>query len=1078
MCIALLIMGSYFHIQVNAEPESKQIISQELGKTHRSAMVGIDLVYKEDWVYFINDSKQLERRHNKTQEREILYDGEMTNINVINGYVYGFVLSDDAEKQGIYKLNLQDKALVRISDKYAVNLIVIDDWIYFKEDYEVGILRMKTDGSQLEEVYKGHASAYTVYGDHIYFTTDGKFARIGINGEGFHRYDDTYEYWSTFIIQDNSIYTIGDIDENSTLLKISLDGKKMEKVIEDFPYYYYDIQFYDGYMYYEDDGNLLRTTLEAYNEETVYGTGLMNQYTISDGQLLFSLETEDLSEVWHVDLSTMSEKRVVPKHYAGYDELKKILSQSDEANKSIKQFGIKVLSEKYYTEDKEKTSIDMNLQVDNINDVVYMQVSLGIFGMDMNMDMDYWFIDEDDLFIILGEEMQKLMQNNEKFMHFYGKDVSHKTAQMRSNDLFGDKDMFALLRGAKLRESSTQYIIQVKNNLNGLSYLFDEDLGLSDSVDLAPNADMYIYINKKSQLVDRIKMKLASEDYIGSYTTTLELTTQYNKSTIKVPRELDNFLKQKEKSMPYIDSANKAFENKQYDSAIKYCKQAIETYSFNKEVYLIQGKVAYAKGEIEETILRLTDYIDKHQNTEYVKADVYDILAECYFSQGDYGNAIDSVYENMKRVDKSSLRMNLIMGISQLETNNGYIASYYLDDVLAVEPLHEEALVGRIGTHVNTNEYKLAVDLADEYEALLKKSRAMWYYKGVSYFKLGEAEKGLEVLKKSLNYPEEKNTNITKNSIYIYISHIYCAIEDYDNAETYIKKMTDDDNLATWKDGLEAQIKYGRLPINKKLSGFVGDNYLYRKSIKNFDDKITAFDNKKNASPEEVKAFYDTIKLEEDPFTWLIQGEEFDRLMDETALEDVIYKQLDDKTEYIQINSFLPNTGNKAVEAIRNIVSSYDKDLILDLRGNGGGAIQAAATILDALLGECTSVYLIDRDGEIFEASSDEYYRSFRRIFVLMDEHSASSSEIVALSLKKFGDDVTLVGRKTYGKGVAQNVFIDRNNKTALFLVSSYWNVLQENIDGKGIEPDVAVEGKTLENYLEIIQGIEFVEED
>ncbi len=88
--------------------------------------------------------------------------------------------------------------------------------------------------------------------------------------------------------------------------------------------------------------------------------------------------------------------------------------------------------------------------------------------------------------------------------------------------------------------------------------------------------------------------------------------------------------------------------------------------------------------------------------------------------------------------------------------------------------------------------------------------------------------------------------------------------------------------------------------------------------------------------------------------------------MDETALEDVIYKQLDDKTEYIQINSFLPNTGNKAVEAIRNIVSSYDKDLILDLRGNGGGAIQAAATILDALLGECTSVYLIDRDGEIF----------------------------------------------------------------------------------------------------------------
>lgn len=97
----------------------------------------------------------------------------------------------------------------------------------------------------------------------------------------------------------------------------------------------------------------------------------------------------------------------------------------------------------------------------------------------------------------------------------------------------------------------------------------------------------------------------------------------------------------------------------------------------------------------------------------------------------------------------------------------------------------------------------------------------MWYYKGVSYFKLGEAEKkGLEVLKKkSLNYPEEKNTNITKYSIYVYIAHIYCAIEDYDNAEAYIKKMTNDDSdeyLTTWKDGIEAQIEYGRLPINKK----------------------------------------------------------------------------------------------------------------------------------------------------------------------------------------------------------------------------------------------------------------------
>ncbi|QUI23140.1 DUF5050 domain-containing protein [Vallitalea pronyensis] len=1077
MCIALFIMGSYFHIQVHAEPDAKQTVAQTLGKTPRSAMKGIDLVYKEDWVYFINGNQQLERRHIKTQEKEILYKGNMTQINVMHGYIYGYVHSEDGAKQGIYKLNIEDKTYERISDKYAVNMIVIEDWVYFKEDDEVGILRMKTDGSLLEEVYNERASAFTVYGEHIYLSTDGMLARIDRDGEGFNTFDESYDYWSTFIIQDNHIYTLGDREDGSSLLKIALNGEKIEPIIEGFPPYYYDdIQLYDGHVYVEEDGNMLCTSFETYKEETVYGTSLMHEYIITDGQLIFSLETEDVGEIWQVDLDTMDEKRIVPKHYAHYDTLKSIVNQSEESYKAVKQSDYNMLMERGYFEDAEKTDLELRIQIDHAHETVSMHLDL------LDVTMDYWFVDNDDMFMALNEDMQDLMPNQEEYAHFYGKDISQRNADIRNNSLFGDTDIFTLLRGATLRESQEQYIIYIKDGENSFDLLLGSDLGLTeDEGNLSSNTEVFMYVNKKSQLIERIKMKATGEDYSGKYHAKADITIQYNKGKVTIPQEFYNLIRQKEKSTTYIESANKAIEKEQYASAVKLSQQALDAYALNKEAYLVLGQVAYVQNDILEAIEHLTHYIGGHLNKESVEADVYETLAECYFSQGDYSNAIDSVYENMSRVDELSLRMNLIMGISQLELHNGYTASFYLDDVLAEEPLHEEALVGRIGAYVNTDEYKEAIALADEYTELLKESRAMWYYKGVAYYNIGNPEKGLELLKKSMAYPEEKNTNITEDAIHMYMAYIYCAIENYDQAEKHTKKISangDDAYITNAKEALVDMIKYGRLPINKKLSSFVDDHYLYRKSIKNFEDKITAFDNKDNATPEEVKAFYDTIKLKDDPFTWLIQGEEFDRLMNETATEDVVYRQLDDRTEYIQINSFLPDTGNKAVEALENMEDTYDKDLVLDLRGNGGGAIQAAATILDALLGECTSVYLIDRDGETFEATSDMLYQPFRRIFVLMDEQSASSSEIVALSLKKFGDDVTLVGRKTYGKGVAQHIFIDRNNKTALFLVSNYWNVLQENIDGKGIQPDVVVEGENLEDYLDVIRGIDYREED
>jgi C-terminal processing protease CtpA/Prc len=74
--------------------------------------------------------------------------------------------------------------------------------------------------------------------------------------------------------------------------------------------------------------------------------------------------------------------------------------------------------------------------------------------------------------------------------------------------------------------------------------------------------------------------------------------------------------------------------------------------------------------------------------------------------------------------------------------------------------------------------------------------------------------------------------------------------------------------------------------------------------------------------------------------------------------------------------------------------------------------------------------------------------------------------------LKTFADNVTIIGKKTAGEGVGQVVYIDRNRGFAIYLVNHYWNVLNENIDGKGINPDIFVDEndpdytKAIDNFL------------
>lgn len=138
---------------------------------------------------------------------------------------------------------------------------------------------------------------------------------------------------------------------------------------------------------------------------------------------------------------------------------------------------------------------------------------------------------------------------------------------------------------------------------------------------------------------------------------------------------------------------------------------------------------------------------------------------------------------------------------------------------------------------------------------------------------------------------------------------------------------------------------------------------------------------------------------------------------------DVSY-MLNSKIGYIKINRFAANTYQEFVQASKKLIEQGMDKLILDLRNNPGGYLGAAINITNEFLDDkLLIVYTQNRLGE-----KDEYYSNKRgllintEVTVIIDEGSASASEIVAGALQD-NDKGTIVGRRSFGKGLVQEQF-------------------------------------------------------
>lgn len=132
---------------------------------------------------------------------------------------------------------------------------------------------------------------------------------------------------------------------------------------------------------------------------------------------------------------------------------------------------------------------------------------------------------------------------------------------------------------------------------------------------------------------------------------------------------------------------------------------------------------------------------------------------------------------------------------------------------------------------------------------------------------------------------------------------------------------------------------------------------------------------------------------------------------------------LDGGIGYIDCNSFGEDTGKEFAELVQENDGKVNIWL-LDLRGNGGGYVQAAADMLNALLGPGRSIYVEYGDGSVEYIAGVQKAATAKPLIVLTDGGSASASEIVASNIRDAGRGIT-VGSRTYGKGVAQALLDD-----------------------------------------------------
>ena len=188
----------------------------------------------------------------------------------------------------------------------------------------------------------------------------------------------------------------------------------------------------------------------------------------------------------------------------------------------------------------------------------------------------------------------------------------------------------------------------------------------------------------------------------------------------------------------------------------------------------------------------------------------------------------------------------------------------------------------------------------------------------------------------------------------------------------------------------------------------------------------------------------------------------FDVERADITLPSVDYAMLENGIGYIIIDAFETDTAHQFELAVDDLTAQGMQAMILDVRYNPGGMITSVVEIADAILPEGLIVYIEDKMGNREEYTSKGASCIDMPIAVLINEDSASASEILAGAIKDY-EYGTLIGTTTFGKGIVQTIFPLSDGDALKLTTAKYFTPNGNYIHEVGIEPDIELEYEYLD---------------
>jgi len=182
-------------------------------------------------------------------------------------------------------------------------------------------------------------------------------------------------------------------------------------------------------------------------------------------------------------------------------------------------------------------------------------------------------------------------------------------------------------------------------------------------------------------------------------------------------------------------------------------------------------------------------------------------------------------------------------------------------------------------------------------------------------------------------------------------------------------------------------------------------------------------------------------------------------------VRSVEHDMLPSRMGYLRISTFNETTPELVREALIDLRARGMSGLLVDLRNNAGGGLEVCVQTASQFIGSGPVVYIQERGGSKEPRKGTDGGRFELPLVVLTNIGTASAAEILAGAIQDAGMG-TLVGTKTFGKGLVQTVVPLRDGSALALTTARYFTPNMRDIDRKGIEPDVEVEQPPSKEYI------------